>query len=156
MKPITTSLETTTCSRCAGSGHYSYCPGYGSTCFKCGGLGWVLTKRGRVANEYLRTLRSKPASALVAGDVILYEGFTAGSLRVPSKWHTVTGVTPDADRPGFLKVECEGYGSSVSPDSMYRIRQTREALASTMAEAVAYQSTLTKLGTPRVRKGEKS
>lgn len=27
------------CSRCWGSGHYSFCPGYGTRCFKCGGAG---------------------------------------------------------------------------------------------------------------------
>lgn len=156
MKPITTDLETQTCTRCAGSGHFSYCQMYGSICFKCGGLGWTLTKRGKVANEALRRMRSKPASELVAGDVILYEGFTAGSLRVPSKWHTVQKVEPDALNPGMLSIVCEGFRSGCGPSTMYRVRQTREQLAATMAAAVAFQSTLTKTGTVRVRKGEKS
>jgi hypothetical protein len=30
-----------TCRRCGGSGHYSYCPQYGTTCFGCWGSGVV-------------------------------------------------------------------------------------------------------------------
>lgn len=30
---------TTECSRCGGSGQYSFCPQYGTTCFKCQGTG---------------------------------------------------------------------------------------------------------------------
>lgn len=30
---------TVECSRCGGSGNYSYCPSHGTTCFKCGGHG---------------------------------------------------------------------------------------------------------------------
>lgn len=32
-------IATRPCSRCGGSGHYSYCQMYGTRCFKCGGSG---------------------------------------------------------------------------------------------------------------------
>jgi hypothetical protein len=35
-------LPLDTCSRCHGSGNYSYCQRYGTTCFKCGGSGKTL------------------------------------------------------------------------------------------------------------------
>src|SRR5207249_1748734 len=44
-------FESETCSRCGGSGHYSYCQRYGTTCFKCGGRTTVLTKRGEAAQR---------------------------------------------------------------------------------------------------------
>jgi hypothetical protein len=35
---------TTECSRCGGSGHYSYCQMYGTTCFGCSGSGKMVVK----------------------------------------------------------------------------------------------------------------
>ena len=34
-----------TCSRCGGSGNYSYNPMNGTTCFKCNGLGYLKIKK---------------------------------------------------------------------------------------------------------------
>lgn len=44
-------FETQVCSRCDGSGHYSWNAMTGSRCFGCGGRGWQLTKRGAAALE---------------------------------------------------------------------------------------------------------
>ena len=35
------------CSRCGGSGNYSYNPIHGSTCFQCNGLGFMKLKGGK-------------------------------------------------------------------------------------------------------------
>jgi DnaJ-class molecular chaperone len=43
-------FEHVTCSRCGGSGHYSFNLMYGTVCFKCHGRGWCYTKRGAAAN----------------------------------------------------------------------------------------------------------
>lgn len=62
------------CGRCGGSGHYSFCPMYGTTCFGCGGTGFVAQKltnklfaeleplilNGKL-NEYLTELTKKTA-----------------------------------------------------------------------------------------------
>ena len=55
------SFETETCSRCAGSGNYSYCPGYGNRCFKCSGKGRVYSKRGHAALDFQQALLRVPA-----------------------------------------------------------------------------------------------
>ena len=46
-------LTLKTCSRCAGSGKYSYCQTHGDTCFGCGGTGKVLP----TTSEALRAAR---------------------------------------------------------------------------------------------------
>ena len=42
-------FEIETCSRCGGSGHFSYNQIDGSRCFKCGGAKVTYTKRGQAA-----------------------------------------------------------------------------------------------------------
>lgn len=166
---MTTTLETQTCSRCGGSGHYSYCQLYGTKCFKCGGAGKVYTKRGRAARNYLETIRSKPAGELVPGDVVLFPGIPGVSgdrwvtlvSIVPSKLvAAVDGVPVDAsnmvDYEGVAK---DGKGFStmgVTKDSLVRVAQTAEQRAETLARAVAFQETLTKTGTPRKVRSKKA
>jgi hypothetical protein len=42
-----------TCNRCNGSGHYSYCQMYGTTCFGCGGRGETVQKRKLYTKEQI-------------------------------------------------------------------------------------------------------
>ena len=63
-------FEAKVCSRCGGCGNYSFNLMHGTRCFKCGGRGWVLTKRGRVAQEFYGWLRERKLSQLQPGDVI--------------------------------------------------------------------------------------
>lgn len=78
--------EMKSCSRCGGSGHYSYCTMYGTTCFKCGGSGKQLTRKGSAAKLRVmairETLYNKPVSSVVVGDKIFFEG----------RWVEVLGV----------------------------------------------------------------
>lgn len=66
-------LETVTCSRCCGSGNYSWCQRYGTTCFKCGGRKAVLTKRGAAAAALLDRLRSKPQKRATLAQAVAYQ-----------------------------------------------------------------------------------
>ena len=157
-------FESATCSRCGGSGEYSYCSMYGKRCFKCGGRGWVLTKRGAAAAAKYRELLSKPASDLQPGDQIRVEGFNAGSYSQPTRWYTgkeVAVVTRELGSsmvdgvmkpfgPGLLEVICDGFSyAGVKPDHLFRVANTAEQKAEKLAIARAYQETLTKLGKPR-------
>jgi len=75
-------FDSRTCSRCGGSGTYSFTPMYGSTCFKCGGTprvpgsGYQLTSAG--AKAYAAWIDGNTeevtGSALVVGDTIFYDG----------------------------------------------------------------------------------
>src|ERR1035437_5573481 len=71
-------FENETCSRCGGSGNYSYCATHGTRCFKCHGLKVVLTKRGAVAQRYLVELQTVAMKDLKAGQVIECTGVLNG------------------------------------------------------------------------------
>lgn len=79
-----TQFETEPCSRCNGTGAYSYCQTYGSKCFKCGGNKIVLTKRGAVARAYLDELCTVSAGSLKIGDRIRVENFFRGMSYIAS------------------------------------------------------------------------
>lgn len=169
-------IETEPCSRCGGCGRYSYCARYGSTCFRCGGKGRTLTKRGKVAAEYLRTLRSRPTSALKVGDVVRTSIVTVGCEVAdvwatveaieawdPSKataWAIVNGERRDLHAAGDLTVTTR-YGKTDlgrcvetrAPDYLWRVKTTGDEAARTFALAIEFQKTLTKTGT--VRKASK-
>jgi hypothetical protein len=161
----TAKLETETCSRCGGSGHHSYCQMYGTRSFKCGGVGRTYTKRGRAARTYLEQLRSKRACELAAGDVVHYAGVSG------AWWITLTEVgvstmrsstliggvwvpRDNSDLIDYVGARKDGELCSMSwlpRDHRVRVAQTAEQKAATYAQAVAYQATLTKSGTPRKR-----
>ena len=64
---MTSVFETETCSRCGGSGNYSYCQTHGTTCFKCGGSGITYTTRGAAARAWWKAQREAKISDLVIG-----------------------------------------------------------------------------------------
>lgn len=149
-------FETETCSRCGGSGSYSYCQAYGTRCFKCGGKTTVLTKRGAAAQAFLAASCSKPAADLVAGDKVME---AAGPLSAGG-WAAVTGVRPGAPGDagvyrqdgtvdyGFI-VETTRTRHHTTPAALFRVAQSAEDRAAKIAAALAYQAGLTKAGTPR-------
>lgn len=77
-----------TCSRCGGSGSYSYCTMYGDRCFKCSGTGVVHTARAARAyadwQDALRRQCRPTVADLAVGDVVRQSKGDA--------WRTVTGL----------------------------------------------------------------
>lgn len=155
-------FERETCSRCGGSGNYSYCQMYGSTCFKCGGKKEVLTKRGAAAMAHLKTLRSKSASELKIGDRVYHDGLVVpGAVCDKAGWTTVLEI-----RAGVVGLD-GGFvvnGETVPHETIvitgrckhctnasarFRVFVSKEHEAETLAAALAYQATLTKSGTVR-------
>lgn len=119
-------------------------------------------ERGAAAARYLETLRSKPATEIVVGDVVWFDG--AGITR--SEWFTVetaevkeTSYTAGGEPRTQVDVRIAGTGRKsggpmgmhVAPTSLVRVAQTAEGKAATYAQALAYQAELTKAGTPRKR-----
>lgn len=160
--PSTPIFECEPCSRCGGSGKYSYCQTYGSTCFGCAGSGKKLTKRGKAASEFLRALRTVKARDVQFGDCVLCEGVAGFSrttyaridsmytrLRSGSHIDAKTGETVysnhlylDGDTP-----KGERYGLGTFPDADVRLVPTKAVAAEQIAKALAFQATLTKAGT---------
>ena len=165
---VKTALETETCSRCSGSGHYSYCQSHGTICFKCGGSGKVYTKRGAAAALYLKGLRSKLATSFLVGDLFYMEGtpglssggfskvtevlhITGAELYAQGNRSYINGIEqPQRDQ---VRITTEKRGSwQGSPDTQVRFALTAQQKLDTLAAALDYQETLTKQGKVSKRK----
>lgn len=154
---MATEFEHEVCSRCGGTGNYSYCQMYGTTCFKCHGRKSVLTKRGEAAVAYRNELRKFPVEQIQAGWLKYYDGFMGGKRG----WHKVIEVR----NPGTSGRIVDGvtiYGVDVVTEActfgydhravISDVAPSLEYLKETTAKALAYQDTLTKQGTQRIRK----
>jgi hypothetical protein len=157
-------LETETCSRCGGSGKYSYCQMYGDTCFKCRGAGKVYTKRGQAAVDFLRTLRSKRADQFKTGELFYMESgpFNKGGFCQIESIRIVTAAEAQAAGNSYkvdtmnIRFTAEskmGGFSGLAAGSMHRRALTAAEKSATMQQALDYQDTLTKQGTVRKNRG---
>lgn len=143
------SLETQTCGRCGGSGHYSYCQSYGTTCFKCHGSGRVYTKRGAAAHIYNEQLLSKPASELRVGMKIKEMVITMGGSIGGNRWALIQEIRQN--ETGTLEIitaTCQH--SQNPPTEIFRVAASSEEKIAARAKAIEYQNSLTKSGTVRV------
>lgn len=148
-------FEIEPCSRCGGSGSYSYNPMDGTRCFKCGGAKFVLTKRGAAARaKYLKSLE-RPAGELKTDDYI-FDYIGLGSKRVWGRVGEITKREMLCDGKPSIMVEMKRGGKVVQ----CRICTLDEPVMSValpedqqeyLAKAVAYQSSLTKAGKPRAK-----
>jgi len=151
-------FETDTCSRCGGSGHYSFNQIDGTRCYGCNGRGRRFTKRGAEAKRFYDELRSKRVRDIEVGDLVYSTAY--------GKFHRVTEIGRDPGDMRFgsrnLGVDYEatevwgmrttGVGhAGLDPDKVMVMGQTAEQKAENIAKAVEYQETLTKAGTPRKR-----
>jgi hypothetical protein len=155
-----TLFETRPCPRCAGSGRFSYCQNWGTTCFKCGvkpgepGVGVVLTKRGAAAYLYYESLLpTKLARDLQPGDFVTERGWRRRVIGAPQPTTNAFVRNGVEVRAGYLDIPCEQVTHSLVPEDMVlHVAVTRERKAELLAQALDYQSTLTKTGTVRKRR----
>jgi hypothetical protein len=153
-----TKFESKTCPRCGGSGKYGPLSVYAGICFKCHGAGYVLTKRGAAAAAYFKFLLSKRTVDLVAkdgetaGDMVRVDGFTAGSLSVPTKWVMIHKVEAKANGMYDLHGPEGIFYCNVTATTMHRVAHAKADKAPLLEKALAYEATLTKSGT--LRKGK--
>lgn len=142
-------FENVCCSRCGGSGNFSYCQMYGTTCFKCAGAGRTLTKRGAAAQAWLNAQKRKLGAEVKVGETIMVDGVPGFSA---SYWAKVTevdaacNITAVGIKNGQSMV-LNGWGQQ-----SVRVAQSKERLAELRVEALAFQTSLTQAGTVRKRK----
>ena len=146
-------FENKTCSRCGGSGKFSYCSMYGSVCFKCHGDGVVLTKKGRAAQVWLNAKKKKLGSTIAVGDWVLSEGIPGFSA---SKWAKVTEVTEGGNKivATFKDGTETAFNGFANVEIKVFLGKARNAELA--AEAKAFEATLTKSGTVMKRKAAKA
>ncbi len=131
-------FEIEDCSRCGGSGHYSYCQRYGTRCFKCGGKRWTYTKRGQAARSYYEELCTINGLDLKIGDIVAYTDVTFGG--------DVYGntATVNAIKNGDILTDKVTFSNALS--SKFRLILSGETKQQKLEQAVEYQRTLTKQG----------
>lgn len=147
-------FEIQTCTRCGGSGRYSYNQIDGSRCYGCGGTGKSYTKRGRVAKLRYEERLCVPAGELKVGDLMQVRelvGFSGGERRY---FAPIVEIVPDTLNEGMISIstEHEKYGKNgliCSPKHTVRKGWSAEEKKPLIAEALAYQASLTKAGKPR-------
>lgn len=154
-----TQFESKTCSRCGGSGHFSFNLMHGTMCYGCQGTGLQYTKRGLAAKEYFRNLMMVPVEELKIGQAI--QLFTTDKYFKP-----ITLIEFDEEYNLFTKglsgyfvghekdmlycVEVQGGGrKAVYPGTLFRIYQTNEEKTAKFQEALRYQDTLGVNGKPK-------
>lgn len=147
-------LERQTCGRCGGSGKYSYCQMYGDRCFQCGGSGVVLTKRGAAAANYLRSLRTVPASDVKVGDEIIDSGFRYTVEQVTTTIQRgsslVDGVMTPYEMP-IINLHTKRCLFQKPGDGSVELFLDADRRRANLVAAIDYQNSLTKAGKPRKR-----
>ncbi len=149
LTPDKTLFESKTCSRCGGLGAYSYNAVHGTRCYGCAGQGVQLTKRGAAASKLFRELCSRRAEDLKVGDGILWDMFFF------SCWAPITAI--ESTENGSVKISGiraktgETMSYTADRNSPVRLKLTAEQKAPLIAQARAYQESLTDSGKPRKR-----
>ena len=145
-------FENVTCSRCGGTGNYSYCQSYGTTCFKCAGDGATLTARGKAAQAWLNAKRRKLGKEFAVGETLLVEGVPGF---MSSYWAKVTETNGSdivcVNTKTGQSQTLNGFG-----EVLLRKAFSKEEKAAQAKEALEYQATLTKTGTVRKRPAKMS
>ena len=154
---MATKFETESCGRCGGSGSYSYCSMHGSTCFGCGGSGRKLSKRGAAARAFYFGSLNRVATEIKVGEQVWSSGPSLNSCNV---WNFVVGVEADTLNPGRVTLRLERKGREhslgVFETSELPVCRDQAHLTEAMAAALAYQSTLNKLGKVAGRKAKET
>lgn len=132
------------CSRCGGSGHYSFNSMHGSVCYGCGGTGKRLTKRGAATKKFADGMLDVQIKDLAGRTAIYIDRFAGRRLRF-----TGTAEERDsADRLWYVPlIKGEPCNHHMSGGTIVRLVPSERDAATIMA----YQDSLTKAGT--VKKG---
>ena len=146
-------FEHLTCTRCGGSGKYSFNMMDGTRCYGCNGSGHMLTKRGQAAQAFLNDMRSRPVEELKVGDLV-YIDFSFQRpkfMRVESMRLDELNTKHENWILEFPSEKCAwtvtyGFGHKM------RVGFTAEEKAEQVKAALEFQASLTKGGTVAKRK----
>ena len=153
-----TIFETEVCSRCGGTGHYSF-NGEHSRCYKCDGQNGAraFTKRGAAAKAFYEASLTVPVCEIKPG--MMVRDITRGIKQLtvekietymPTARGWINGIEiPKKEHIRFTNAK--GMSISYATDDVARIVPDEALNAVKKAEALAYQETLTKTGQPRKR-----
>ncbi len=127
--------ETKTCGRCGGSGKYSYCTMYGSTCFGCSGSGKLYTKAGRTAmasvESFIKSLCTVPVSAVVPGMRVrglcgIKKGAVVQSVAPSESYATYTDAAGNVVKRFYTNINFRGISCGVFADDTICLQPNAE------------------------------
>lgn len=151
---MTTAFETELCSRCGGTGKHSF-NGEHSRCYKCDGKngGKAYTKRGAAAKAYYLAKFQVPAETIQIGDTVSHGmgRFKVVEIKTFESNVKINGVAKTIANVALIGA-ATSYQTTVG--SLVRRYPTEAENEVAIADALAYQETLTKAGTPRKTKGK--
>jgi len=140
-------IEQVACSRCCGSGQYSWCSAHGTTCFKCGGSGITHTKRGWVVVDYLNDLRLK--------EVTIYELKVGDRCRLDNVTFTIAEISevkPFSDKGKQVYITTKGgqFCQAIELSNGYCNLKAFTGIddIKSWTQAIDFQNTLNKSGKP--------
>ena len=152
-------FERETCTRCGGTGKYSFNLKDGDMCYGCKGTGMKLTKRGAAAAAYAREISEVTIEAAINGGFEFTVNIFGKNIRVAttefvpaeeSGFASLNPVTGEYER--FAVYSCfdkNGKGLITGPANT----PVRRVITADMVEQVeAYQASLTKAGKVSKRK----
>lgn len=148
---LNTVFEKENCTRCGGSGSYSFNMIDGSRCYGCAGMGERLTKRGKAAREMFQSLCSVEAQTLKAGDTVVYDNKRRALQEVtagPAKATFGTYQVGYEDRV-VTRLSFKAFTAYVGADEKIFKVQDENTRQQFLNQALDYQNTLTKTGKPR-------
>lgn len=140
-------FESVSCPRCGGGGKYSFNLMHGDRCYGCGGSGVKLSKRGSAAKAEYQRLMQRPAGSIKVGDSVYdWLGLHGGKV-----WQKVDSIEVDELNPGSIKIGLSRKGKPVcglhtGASAMLCSVESEAQRLEFLAQAVAYQATLTKMG----------
>lgn len=155
-------FESKVCTRCHGSGKYSFNLKDGDTCYGCQGTGSQFTKRGAEASRFFEESMTVLVEDLQPGQAIRF--FTTdrffnkiklievGESEVIGTKHCCGHWTGEHAKTVVVYIESEkGNSTQRMPGTRVRIFHDKESKAEKLIAALAYQETLTATGRSKKR-----
>lgn len=130
-------FETSACTRCGGTGRYSFNQIDGDKCYGCNGTTQALTRRGKAAskayNDLVDELCTRTWGDISVGDTVwAYNG--NGFMNLSKGWVKVTAITPDPLNPGRIGITTHK-GPGTNTDPSFKVKTyDRETLVGIMRD----------------------
>ncbi len=151
----TTEFERTECTRCCGTGRYSYCRTMNGifgpeTCFKCNGHKRSLTLRGQAAHSIFADSLSVPSTELHPGMVVRSHCNEPWAIvkeaREGREGDGSCMINTDGSRRYWFHVLTDKCSHGTTATTMWRVAHSKEQKRAKIDLAYRYQDCLTKAG----------
>lgn len=157
-------FESKVCSRCGGSGHFSFNLKHGSMCYRCYGTGFKLKKHGLglEAFKFFYDSLTIPAIDLVVGMkieelnfsqkfVVIKNIYYGTDKELGKEFNTSYLLGPNGDKQIVL-IDTDNSMIKFYPENKVKIFHTEEQEQEKLQIAREYQSSLYENGTKRIKK----